>query len=62
MKAIALVLPGLALVLGSGCATNLASMQTARTLRPGQIRAGMGYGVYLPTTQVGIIPASARPS
>jgi len=53
MKAITRVALGLVAVWASGCATNLASMQTARTLRPGQIRAGMGYGVYLPTTQVG---------
>ncbi len=53
MKLNGLIALGLVAVWASGCATNLASMQTARTLRPGQVRAGMGYGVYLPTTQVG---------
>lgn len=44
---------GLVLVLmGSGCATNLSALQTAKTLRPGQIRVGVGAGVYIPAGQV----------
>ena len=42
-----------ALVLvGSGCATNLSALQTAKTLRPGQIRIGGGVGLYIPAGQV----------
>ncbi|MBS1150702.1 MAG: hypothetical protein H6Q89_2400 [Myxococcaceae bacterium] len=41
----------LALV-GSGCATNLSALQTAKTLRPGQIRIGGGVGLYVPAGQV----------
>ena len=42
-----------ALVLvGSGCATNLSTLQTAKTLRPGQLRIGGGVGVYIPAGQV----------
>ncbi len=44
---------GLALlVVGSGCATNLSALQTGKTLRPGQIRVGVGAGVYIPAGQV----------
>ena len=38
--------------LGLGCATNLSSLQTAKTLNPGQIRITGGYGVYLPVGQL----------
>ncbi len=37
----------------SGCATNLAMMQTARALKPGELRISGGVGVYLPATQLG---------
>lgn len=35
----------------SGCATNLSTMQTARTLKPGQIRVGGGVGAFVPAGQ-----------
>ncbi|MBZ4419845.1 hypothetical protein [Myxococcus sp. RHSTA-1-4] len=38
----------LGLVLGPGCATTLSTMQTARTLAPGQVQVTGGMGVYLP--------------
>lgn len=38
----------LVLLFTSGCATNLATLQTANTLDPGQVRAGLGGGIYLP--------------
>jgi hypothetical protein len=39
-------------LVGSGCATNLSTMQTAKTLRPGQFRIAGGAGVYIPAGQV----------
>ncbi len=39
-------------LVGSGCATNLSALQTGKTLRPGQIRVGVGAGVYIPAGQV----------
>lgn len=39
------------LVAASGCATNLSTMQTAKTLRPGQFRLAGGGGVYVPAGQ-----------
>ncbi len=43
---------GLLLVLvTTGCATNLSTLQTARTLQPGQIRVGAAVGVYIPAGQ-----------
>lgn len=42
----------LALV-ASGCATNLSTLQTARTLEPKQWRASAGLGVYVPAGQIG---------
>jgi hypothetical protein len=35
----------------AGCATNLSTLQTAKTLRPGQIRFAGGTGVYIPAGQ-----------
>src|SRR5581483_11011578 len=43
---------GLLLAL-TGCATNLAQMQTARTLKPGELRVSGGFGAYIPATQLG---------
>src|SRR4051812_46891200 len=37
----------------SGCATNLAQMQTARALKQGELRVSGGVGVYIPGTQLG---------
>ncbi|MBK7865037.1 MAG: hypothetical protein IPJ65_41845 [Archangiaceae bacterium] len=37
----------------TGCASNLAQMQTARALEPGQLRMSAGVGYYIPATQVG---------
>jgi hypothetical protein len=37
----------------TGCASNLAQMQTARTLEPGQLRVSGGVGYYIPATQIG---------
>lgn len=48
MRILALAL----VVVGSGCATNLSTMQTAKTLRPGQFRIAGGAGVYIPAGQV----------
>jgi hypothetical protein len=42
----------LAAVLLCGCSTNLSSLQTARTLYPGQVRSHWGVGVYLPAGQM----------
>jgi hypothetical protein len=39
-------------LVGSGCATNLSTLQTAKTLRPGQFRIAGGAGVYIPAGQV----------
>jgi hypothetical protein len=36
-----------------GCSTNLSSLQTARTLYPGQVRSHFGAGVYVPAGQLG---------
>jgi hypothetical protein len=41
----------------TGCATNLAQMQTARTLKPGELRFSGGVGVYIPATQIGNLAA-----
>lgn len=35
-----------------GCATNLSSLQTAKTLNPGSVRITGGVGVYIPAGQV----------
>jgi hypothetical protein len=43
----------LALLALCGCSTNLSSLQTARTLYPGQVRAHFGVGVYVPAGQIG---------
>ena len=40
------------LPLFTGCATNLSSLQTAKTLNPGQIRLTGGFGVHIPAGQV----------
>jgi hypothetical protein len=37
----------------SGCATNLAQMQTARALKQGELRVSGGVGIYIPGTQLG---------
>jgi hypothetical protein len=37
----------------TGCASNLAQMQTARALEPGQLKVGGGVGWYIPATQLG---------
>src|SRR5262245_14960862 len=37
----------------TGCASNLAQMQTARALEPGQLRVSGGVGYYIPATQLG---------
>ncbi len=42
------LLPVLLLALTSGCATTLSTMQTARTLEPGQVQVTGGMGVFLP--------------
>ena len=42
-----------ALLLLCGCSTNLSSLQTARTLYPGQVRSHFGAGVYVPAGQLG---------
>ncbi len=36
----------------AGCATNLSSLQTAKTLNPGQIRITGGFGVHIPAGQL----------
>ncbi len=41
-----------AVMVGAGCATNLSTLQTGKTLRPGQIRVAGGAGVYIPAGQV----------
>src|SRR6516225_3980421 len=41
----------------TGCATNLAQMQTARALKPGELRVSGGVGFYIPATQIGNIAA-----
>jgi len=35
-----------------GCATNLSSLQTAKTLNPGQVRITGGFGVHIPAGQL----------
>ncbi|MDC0714648.1 hypothetical protein POL68_39735 [Stigmatella sp. ncwal1] len=40
------------LVLGSGCASNLSTLQTARTLAPGQVQVSLGAGAYVPVGQL----------
>ena len=40
------------LPLGLGCATNLSSLQTAKTLQPGQIRITGGMGYFVPVGQL----------
>jgi len=42
------LLPVLLLALTSGCATTLSTMQTARTLEPGQVQVTGGMGIFLP--------------
>jgi hypothetical protein len=37
----------------AGCSTNLSSLQTARTLYPGQVRSHWGVGVFVPAGQIG---------
>lgn len=37
----------------TGCASNLAQMQTARALEPGQLRVSGGVGWYVPAGQIG---------
>src|SRR5262245_42617545 len=39
-------------VVGTGCASNLAQMQTARALEPGQLRVSGGIGYNIPATQL----------
>lgn len=46
------ILPALLLSLLAGCATNLSSLQTAKTLNPGQVRITGGYGGYIPVGQI----------
>ena len=36
----------------AGCATNLSSLQTAKTLNPGQVRITGGFGVHIPAGQL----------
>ena len=36
----------------TGCATNLSSLQTAKTLNPGQVRITGGFGVHIPAGQL----------
>ncbi|RMG21626.1 MAG: hypothetical protein D6729_00400 [Deltaproteobacteria bacterium] len=53
------------LCMGSaGCATNLSQLQTAQTLRPGQVRVDAGLGAYVPTAQlaraVGVAASAAQ--
>ena len=43
---------GALVLVASGCASNLAQMQTARTLEPGQLKVGGGVGWYIPVTQI----------
>jgi hypothetical protein len=52
MKFGALFTAGLAL---TGCASNLAQMQTARALKPGELRMSGGVGWYVPVTQLGSV-------
>lgn len=42
-------------LLGTGCASNLAQMQTARALEPGQLRMSGGVGWYVPAGQIGAL-------
>lgn len=53
MKFSAISAVALAAAFSSGCASNLAQMQTARTLKPGQLRVSGGVGWYIPATQLG---------
>ncbi len=46
------ILVGLALLAGTGCATNLSMLQSAETLKPMQVRPALGAGIYLPVGQV----------
>lgn len=46
------LLPCVALVVSAGCATNLSSLQTAKTLNPGQVRVTGGLGGYIPVGQI----------
>src|SRR3712207_5859402 len=46
------LLPVLLLVLSTGCASTLSSMQTARPLAKGQVQFSGGYGLYLPVGQI----------
>lgn len=48
-----LLVAGLAVAFCCSCSTNLSSLQTARTLYPGQVRSHFGAGVYLPAGQMG---------
>jgi hypothetical protein len=43
-----LALTSLLLAVASGCATNLSTLQTGKTLEPGKVRIAAGTGVYLP--------------
>ena len=36
----------------AGCATNLSSLSTAKTLNPGQVRITGGFGVHIPAGQL----------
>ncbi|HZI13028.1 MAG TPA: hypothetical protein VE153_21780 [Myxococcus sp.] len=46
------LLPVLLLVLSTGCASTLSTMQTARPLAKGQLQFNAGYGLYLPVGQI----------
>ncbi|MDF1561734.1 MAG: hypothetical protein P1V51_01750 [Deltaproteobacteria bacterium] len=47
------LLTSIALLLaGTGCATNLSTLQSAETLKPMQVRPAIGGGIYLPVGQV----------
>jgi hypothetical protein len=48
MRLLPVPLLALALALAPGCATTLSTMQTARTLAPGQVQVSGGMGVFLP--------------
>lgn len=49
MKAL---VPVVLMVVSAGCATNLSSLQTGKTLNPGQVRITGGYGGYIPVGQI----------
>lgn len=46
------ILPVLALLLATGCASTLSTMQTARPLAPGQLQVSYGVGAFVPAGQL----------